>query len=326
MILVAGEAVIDLVERHHSDGGHVFEPVIGGSPLNVSVGLARLGQPVAFLGALSGDRLGMRITAALGREGVNLRFTRRSDRPSSLVLAALDDRGVPDYTFFLAGAADFAMTEGDLPMAEACFSAIHFGSVAAFLDPTGKTLADFVAARRMQSVISFDPNMRPTVTPDRDATVARFNRLLPFVDILKASAEDVDWLYSDADLTRTVSAWSQLGPRIAVVTAGPDGAFAAIAGEVIHVPSPAVSVVDTIGAGDTFQAALLDGLASQGFLSRTAIGTLDLADLRPIIERAATAAAITCSRRGADLPRAAELSQLVKPRQRTADVKESNAS
>lgn len=310
MILVAGEAVIDLVERRHDDGGQVFESIIGGSPLNVSVGLARLGQPVAFLGSLSTDRLGQRIADALTREGVDLRVTRRSHRPSSLVLAALDDQGVPDYTFFLAGAADFAMTDADLPAADARFTTVHFGSVAAFLDPTGITLANFVAMRRTESVISFDPNMRPTVITDREAASARFNQQLPFVDILKASAEDVGWLYGKADITAIAAAWSQLGPKIAIVTAGPDGAFAAIAGEVIHVPSPAVTVVDTIGAGDTFQAALLDGLASRGFLSRTAIGALDLDGLRPIIERAATAAAITCSRRGADLPRRAELPQL----------------
>jgi fructokinase len=307
-ILVAGEAVVDLIEQRQADGSSVFKWVLGGSPLNVAVGLARLGCPVAYLNAISTDSFGERFAAFILSEGIDRRFIVRTDRPSSLAFATLDPSGVPEYLFRLENAADRSLGEvdlpDDLPDDIACF---HFGSLAAVLEPSATTLNRFVARMARQRTISFDPNVRPTVTSDRESCRARYDALFAHVDLVKASAEDIRWLYGTDDIGAVARDWSLRGPHAAIITAGGDGAVAAIDGQLISVPSVAVDVVDTIGAGDTFQSVILARLAEDNLLAKDRVRSLTLSTLQPILTTAAAAAALTCSRHGADLPRRDEV-------------------
>jgi fructokinase len=307
MILSTGEALFDMIAVDVG-GRRLFEPVIGGSPLNVAFGLARLGRDVAYLTALSTDMFGDLLWDFLGREGIDRRFVVRTPRPTTMAYVALDETGQPHYAFHAEGAADRSLTPADLPATlPAEIACVHFASVSLALEPTASTLHDFSAEIAASRVISVDPNIRPSVIADRGLFTGRFAALLARADLVKASVEDTGWLYGETDAAAVARRWSQSGPKIAVVTDGGRGSSVAIGGMSLDVPALPVDVVDTVGAGDTFQAALLDRLDDIGALTKDGLAGLDLAAIEPIVRFAAAAAAVTCSRRGADLPRPAEV-------------------
>ena len=307
MFLTCGEALVDMIAVEIG-GRRLFEPVIGGSPLNVALGLARLGRRVAHLTRLSSDPFGEEIAAFMDREGIDRRFAARSPRPSTLVHVMLDRHGVPRYAFHLEGAADRSMTLGDLPAdLPAEIDAIHFGSISLLLEPTATTLRALMRREATRRFIALDPNIRPAVTPDPAAVLDRFDELLAHADLIKASSEDVAFLHPGEGPEEVAARWSRSGPAMAVVTDGERGVVAAIGGRTIVVPARPVAVLDTVGAGDGFQAALLDRLAARGLLTRGALAAAAIEDLRPALDFAAAAATLACGRRGADLPRAAEV-------------------
>lgn len=320
MILVCGEALFDMMGVATPDG-EAFLPVVGGSPLNVAIGIARLGRPAAFLSKLSTDFFGDRLDAVLAAEGVDRRFVRRAaGRPTTLAFVALGADGQPVYAFHGAGAADRSMTPDDLPGAlPAAVTAIHVGSIALAQEPTASTLERLVAREAAHRVISLDPNIRPSVIPDRAGHVARVERLFGHADLVKASAEDAAWLAGGTvDPAETARDWSRRGPALVCVTDGANGLIVARDGYCEAVTAPAVAVADTIGAGDTVQAALLARLDETGRLDKAALRRLGPADLRDLAGFAAAAAAITVTRRGADLPRRAELAEAGFPVGRSA--------
>lgn len=309
MILVCGEALFDMMGVATPDG-EAFLPVVGGSPLNVAIGIARLGRRVGFLSKLSTDFFGDRLDAVLGAGGVDRRYLRRAaGMPTTLAFVALGGDGQPVYAFYGAGAADRSMTPDDLPEAlPEAVTAVHVGSIALAQEPTASTLEAFVAREAAHRVISLDPNIRPSVIPDRAGHVARFERLLGRADLVKASVEDAAWLAGGAvDPAETARDWSRRGPAMVCVTDGANGLIVAREGDCEAVPAPAVAVADTIGAGDSVQAALLARLDETGRLDKAALRRLGPADCRDLAVFAAAAAAITVTRRGADLPRRAEL-------------------
>lgn len=307
MIVVSGEALMDVFDAGATATGQMLDARIGGSPLNVAIGLARLAQPVAFFGALGQGFLGDRLQQALANEGVDLRAVKRVAAPTTLGLVGLDARGVADYAFYGHGAADRQLHAADLAAVPEGASAYHFGSYAMVVQPVGATQRALVEREWRRSVVAYDVNVRTNVEPDlavwRDSVAFMARRAA----ILKLSDEDFERLYPGADAHAKAREWLTAGVALVVLTRGARGAWAWTApGH--HVVAPvSLGLVDTVGAGDTFQAALLVALAERGWLRRDALAALTLPQLDAVTAFAARAAAITCSRRGADLPRRAEL-------------------
>jgi fructokinase len=306
MIVVSGEALMDVFAEGSTATGLRLDARIGGSPLNVAMGLARLAQPVAFFGAVSKGFLGDRLMQALRDEGIDLRCTARLDAPTTLSLVGLDAQGVPSYSFYGAGAADRQLPLQALAAAPPA-DAYHFGSYAMVVEPVASTQRALVERESARAVIAYDPNIRLNVEPDIQVWRDTLAWMLPHTALLKVSDEDLALLYpgrAPADLARQ---WLAAGVSLVVVTQGGEGAAAWHAGAEVRTPPVPVSVVDTVGAGDTFQAALLVALAERGLLSKSALARLPTQALQAVLAFAAQAAAITCSRRGADLPRRPEL-------------------
>ncbi len=308
MILVCGEALFDVFTGTETDRGALaLEAHAGGSPFNVAIGLARLGAPSALLTGLSQDRLGERLAARLAREGVETGFLVRSGRRTTLSLVDVGDDGVPHYQFYGLGSADCSLTEADMPALPETVKALHFGSYSIAVDPVAGAFAA-LATREQHRFISLDPNVRLNVEPSLAAWRARIGHYLPLATLVKVSDEDLDLLFPGADPLTVLRDWAAQGPALTVMTRGGEGVTAIRAdGVTLTLPAHATTLVDTVGAGDTFQAALLDGLRRHDALERAALLRLSASALEAILARAARAAAITCSRRGADLPRLRDL-------------------
>ena len=306
MIVVSGEALLDVFAAGDTPTGLRLDARIGGSPLNVAIGLARLQQPVAFFGALSSGFLGERLLAALHAEGVGTECTERIDAPATLSLVGLDARGVPSYAFYGAGAADRQLPLSALPRVPAA-SAYHFGSYAMVVEPVAATQRALVERECRRSTIAYDPNIRLKVEPDVQRWREALQWMLPRTHLLKVSDEDLALLYPGVDAATLAAQWLAAGVALVVVTRGGEGAWAWTAAQHVVAAPVAVEVIDTVGAGDTFQAALLTALAERSLLAPRALRRLSMADLEAALQFATRAAAITCSRRGADLPRRAEL-------------------
>ena len=306
MIVVSGEALMDVFAAGDTATGVALDARLGGSPLNVAIGLARLAQPVAFFGALSTGFLGDRLAAALAAEGVDPRCTVRIDAPTTLGLVGLDARGVPSYAFYGAGAADRQLPAAALALVPHA-DAYQFGSYAMVVEPVAGVQRALVEREHRRSVIAYDPNIRLNVEPDLQRWRDTLNWMLPRTTLLKVSDEDLGLLYPGQAPAALAEQWLAAGVALVVVTRGGEGAWACTATQQLTVPPVPVDVVDTVGAGDTFQAALLTALAERGLLSRAALAGIAAEPLQAALRFATRAASITCSRRGADLPRRGEL-------------------
>jgi fructokinase len=292
--LVIGEALIDIVQR---DGQPLGEHV-GGSPLNVAIGLGRLGRDVDFLTHIGTDERGRRIVDYLEASGVRLVPGSTTANRTPTALARLDESGAADYVFDLewelAGTAEVA------PPIIA-----HTGSIAGFLTPGCLATAALLDAYRPSATITYDPNVRPDLITDRDQAIERIDRLVERADVVKASDEDLLWIAPDSDPERTAQTWLASGPSIVAVTMGARGAFALCAAGTVRVAARPVQVVDTVGAGDSFMTGLIDALWSldllgaprRGDLARIGTDTLD-----GVIRAASLASALTVAKAGADLP------------------------
>lgn len=307
MILVCGEALFDLFAEDGDGGTLTLDARIGGSPFNVAIGLARLEVPVAYFGGLSRDFFGRRLKAALEREGVDTSLVIDSDALTTLSVVGLDASGSPAYSFYGEGAADRLVTPSDLPALAEGIDTIHLGSFSALVPPVGDALLHLVRREHGRRLVAYDPNIRPTVVADLAAWRGRLDDLLPHVDLLKISAEDAQTLYPGTDPAELARDWLARGPALVVVTRGREGASAFTATSTASVAGRPVTVADTVGAGDTFQAALLARLGDTAARSRAGLSGLGEDALADLLEYAGRASAITCTRRGADLPRRAEL-------------------
>lgn len=302
--VVCGEALIDLMpEEMISPAESRWIARSGGGPFNTATALARLGQDTSFLGRLSTDALGRQLRSHLDEAGVDLTLAVSTEDPTSLAVVSLDEAGRANYHFHFAGTSAFNWRAGELPELGAD-AWLHFGSIGAVIAPGARHVLDFV--RRTDAAVSFDLNVRPSTLPDRAEYFALISDLLTAVGknggIAKASDEDIAWLVDDdSDPLSYAEGWAdEYGLSMFIVTLGPDGVVAVKPdGRRIKVPGRRVDVVDTVGAGDTFMA---------GFLSAYAE---DPNDVESALKRGVAAAAIVCTRKGAQPPTAAEVDALL---------------
>ncbi len=306
MVVVSGEALMDVFDAGATPTGHALDARIGGSPLNVAIGLARLQQPAAFFGGVSTGFLGERLMAAMQQEGVDTRLVQRTAAPTTLGLVGLKADGSADYAFYAEGTADRLLPLSAIEAVPAA-DAFHFGSYTMVVEPVASTLRALVEREHGRSLVSYDPNVRVRVEPSLDRWREVLGWMLPRTHLLKISEEDAGLLYPGEPLDALARRWLAAGTALVVATRGGEGAEAWSASAHVRVPPVPVTVVDTVGAGDTFQAALLATLAERGRLSPQAVRTLDREAIEDLLTVASRAAAITCSRRGADLPRRAEV-------------------
>ncbi|MFF4310319.1 carbohydrate kinase [Streptomyces sp. NPDC001507] len=300
MIVVAGEALIDLVPQG-TGALAALQPALGGGPYNTAVALGRLGSATAFCSRASGDAFGEALLDGLRRAGVDVSLVERGPEPTTLAAATIDPRGSASYSFYVEGTADRLFTTPvGLP---ATTRAVSFGTLSLVLEPGASAYEELMRDAAGQGLFTaLDPNIRAGLIADPDAYRARFKSWLPSVTLLKLSEEDALWLGG------TPHEWLAAGPSAVVITHGGDGLSAFTRdGTVYSVPGEEVAVVDTIGAGDTVNAALLHGLAAQDALSAEALLGLGADGWTRLLRFAARAAAITCSRAGAEPPYASEL-------------------
>ncbi|MEV5343855.1 carbohydrate kinase [Streptomyces sp. NPDC052676] len=300
MIVVAGEALIDLVPQGPGALASL-RPALGGGPYNTAVALGRLGSPTAFCSRVSSDAFGEALLDGLRAAGVDVSGVARGAEPTTLAVATIDARGSAAYSFYVDGTADRLFTApAALPEGT---RAVSFGTCSLVLEPGASAYEELMRTAAGQGVFTaLDPNIRPGLIPDADAYRARFLTWLPSVTLLKLSEEDARWLGGSP------REWLAAGPSAVVITHGGDGLTVFTRDGAEHsVPGEKVDVVDTIGAGDTVNAALLHGLAAQDALSPAALVGLGADGWTRLLRFAARAAAITCSRAGAEPPYAHEL-------------------
>ena len=307
MFVVAGEALMDVFTGATTPTGIALDARIGGSPLNVAFGLARMGQQVAFLGGISRGELGNRLVDALRAEGVSLDAVHRSDAPTTISLIGVDAKGVPEYAFYGTGAADRTLPLAALDRMPVDARLLHVGSYTMVVGETAATQRALVDRVHGRMVVSYDPNLRLNVEPALQVWRDTLEWMLPRTDILKLSDEDLGLLYPGIDPAAFAADCLGKGAGLVALTRGGKGAFAWHASGIVEVPPVHVDVIDTVGAGDTFQSALITRLAELGALTPESVRGMDAETLLDAMRFAAQAAAITCSRRGADLPRRAEL-------------------
>jgi fructokinase len=304
MMLSCGDALVDFLPMAAVDGRDAFVPAVGGSCLNVAVGMARLGVEAGFVGGISTDLFGRMIADHAQASQVDLRFATRSDHQTTLAFVRTV-AGEPQYAFYDEGTAsrNWTYRSGSLP-----FDRIEVGSTTLVDERSAAEALALVQEARGSVTISFDPNCRPNLVGDKRRYVERMAAFARAAHIVRMSDVDFDYLYGDEDSAGRASALLAAGASLVIVTGGAQGAEAwhKTAGSVV-VAAPAGPVVDTIGAGDSFQAALLFALQAMGRSEAASLAKISADELHRALSFAARCAAITCSRPGADPPRRAEI-------------------
>ncbi len=303
MILCCGEALIDMLPELNSKGKRVFLPVPGGSPYNTAIAIARLGTNSAFLGKISSDFFGDILVENLTQNNVGMDFIRRVDKNTTLAFVDKGKDGSARYAFYSEDSADRDLRLEDIPEELSDeVKCIEFGSISLLLEPGSNTIRDLIFRECSRRIISFDPNIRPGLIKDRGAYLEMFDSLVGCSHILKASDEDIKWLYPDMELEEAAHSLIERGASIVIVTMAEKGAFVICHEGLIKVDAIDVPVADTVGAGDTFHAAFLSYLHEKNLLEINEIKKLKGDRVRSALEFAIKAASITCSRPGADPP------------------------
>jgi fructokinase len=301
-VLVIGESLIDIVT---AEGRPPIE-VVGGSPANVALGLGRLGVSPRLLTALGDDDRGHRIADQLEESGVTIEPESWSLAQTSTASAHIRSHGGADYEFDI----EWVLPS---PIRLRGAQAIHLGSIAAFLAPGADTLLSFVEQITGRALITFDPNIRPALVGSHASAMNRVMRLAARADVVKLSDEDAEWLWPSATAEDVADLLLHAGASLVAITLGGAGAIATTVDASVQIPAPKVDVVDTVGAGDTFMAALIRQLVVEPRLARNPTET----ELTRIIEFAAAAASLTVQRSGADLPTEVEVQQVLRQTPRT---------
>lgn len=307
MIVVCGEALIDLIPL--AQGGEpTYVARAGGSSFNVAMGLGRLGTPVGFLGRVSTDPFGQMLRRRLVADGVDCRFLREGDEPSTLAIVHLEAGAEPVYAFHGEGTADRLLRVEDLPESfPAEVAALHLGSISMVREPGASAFEAVMRREHGRRVLSLDPNVRPSLVGERSAYVARLEGWVTLADVVKVSQADLAWLYPGTTPDAMAEAWLARGPGLVVVTRGHDGSLGLTARDRVEVAGTPVVVSDTVGAGDAFTSGLLAWLHEADRLERTRIREIPGDALHACLTFANRAAAITCTRAGAQPPTRSEM-------------------
>ena len=302
MILSCGDALIDFLPVKSVDGRDAIVPVAGGSCLNIAVGIGRLGAAAGFVGGISSDLFGQIIVDHAQASRVELAYAARSGHQCTLAFVRTVD-GEPQYAFYdeASAAQNWVYRSGSIPFT--VVYAIHVGSTTLVGDAGAAQALAVVKEAKGTATISFDPNCRPNLVKDKPGYVARMAEFAGMADIVRMSDVDFRYLYGNNDYAGRAAAMLEAGVSLVVITQGIKGvqAWHGQAGT-LHVETPKVEVVDTIGAGDSFQAALLFALQALGRINTETLKEIDAGELRRVLSFAAACAAITCGRVGADPP------------------------
>jgi fructokinase len=307
MILSCGDALIDFVPVAAADGREAIRPAVGGSCLNVAVGLARLGAPAGFVGGISNDLFGRMIADHASASDVDLRYATRSDHQTTLAfvrLVAVESQ----YAFYDADTASRAWSYQRRAIPFETVEAVHIGSTTLVNDSGSAETAAMIEDAKQSTTISFDPNCRPNLVKSKETYLARMESFANSADIIRMSDVDFTYLYGKETFADRAASILANGCSLFVLTRGLDGALAwhRETGR-IKVDAPSIKVADTIGAGDSFQAALLVALHKQDRISRGRLSSIGPDELRRALSFACNCAALTCTRVGADPPRSGEV-------------------
>jgi fructokinase len=295
-IWVCGEVLIDVLPSG---------PVVGGGPANTAKALARLGHDVHFIDGISSDTFGQSARAELLRDGVNLDLAQLSDKPTCTATVTLDAAGAASYEFLIDGTATFDFNASWLPDPYRYQpQVLHIGTLVTVIEPGASALYDWAMQVAEIAPIVFDPNIRPSVQPDRDLYEAAVEKWAALSAVIKVSDDDLAWLFPGQSIDDVANRWISDGVFLVVVTRGANGLVGFTADGRVEVPGVKVDVIDTVGAGDTVGAIVVEAMVTHGLIELR--GEL----LRDVLVRAAAAAAITCSRQGAQPPYKHELSSI----------------
>lgn len=306
MILSCGEALIDMLPRTTPAGESAFAPYAGGAVFNTAIATGRLGAPSGFFSGLSSDLFGDLLRQVLAESQVDTSPAHVSPRPTTLAFVRLTD-GHATYTFYDENTAGRMLSPADLPALPPDVQALFFGGISLVGEPAAQAYEALQTREAPSRVTMVDPNIRPSFITDEGTYRARIGRMIAQADIVKLSDEDLRWLSGTGDIADLARALLAQGPKLVCITEGANGATAYTAHDTVHVDAPRVTVADTVGAGDTFNAGVLTALWRAGRLSKDAIATLDPDALRDALTLGTRAAAITVSRPGANPPWAHEL-------------------
>jgi fructokinase len=308
LILCCGEALIDMIPSVNQAGEPGFTPHPGGAIFNTSIALARLRTQTGFLSGLSSDLFGDQLRAALAGSNVDASYVITSDRPTTLAFVQLTG-GHATYTFYDENTAGRQLDPEDLPTLPDTVSALYFGGISLINEPCAEFYTELAVREAASRVIFVDPNIRANFIQDEDTYRARLDRIISYADILKVSDEDLNWIVpGPLALVDKVKTMLAMGPKVVVLTRGGAGASAFThSGIVVDVASKQVEVVDTVGAGDTFNAGVLAKLSENGLLTKQALQDIQASEIQEALAYGASVAAITVSRSGANPPWGQEL-------------------
>jgi fructokinase len=295
-IWVCGEVLVDLI----GDTG-----VIGGGPENTAIALARLGHQVEFIDGISTDKWGQLAKQELEVDGVGLRFVNFSEKPTCQAIVTLDASGKADYEFVIDGTATFDFSRDWLPDPYKYKPvALHIGTLVTVVELAANVLFDWALEISELAPVIFDPNIRPAVMADREKYRQQVEKWVSISSVVKVSDEDLNWLYPGEDHLEIANRWIELGVAVVVITKGADGLVGITSHGVVSAPGVKVDVVDTIGAGDTVGAVITEAVKTIGLEQLHGFALL------VALEKAALAAAFTCTKKGAQPPTARELKEL----------------
>jgi fructokinase len=306
MIVCCGEALIDMLPRETTLGEKGFAPYAGGAIFNTAIALGRLGIPTGFFSGISSDMMGDILRDTLKASGVDDRYAAISSRPTTIAFVKLVN-GQATYAFYDEGTAGRMLDVADLPALGDDCNVLHFGAISLIPEPCGNAYETLLLREADKRVISLDPNIRPGFIRDSAAHAARIRRMAAKSDIIKFSDEDLAWFGMDGDEDALARYWLGEGAKLVLITRGADGATGYTASHKVSVPVVKVEVVDTVGAGDTFDAGVLAALDRKGLLTKQAVAALDPAAIEDALTWGVKAAAVTVSRAGANPPTASEI-------------------
>ncbi|NVO23365.1 carbohydrate kinase family protein [Donghicola mangrovi] len=306
MILCCGESLIDMLPRQATTGENAFAPHAGGAVFNTAIALGRLGAPVAMFTGLATDFFGDLLAETLESSKVSTQYVHRADAPCTVAFVKLVD-GHATYAFYDENTAGRMLSTDALPDLAGDVNALFFGGISLVVEPCGATYEALMTREAANRVTMIDPNIRPGFIKDEAAYRARIDRMMGMADIVKLSDEDLAWLMGGEDIDANAAQVLAMGPKLVCVTRGKDGASGYTANGHVDVAATAVTVVDTVGAGDTFNAGVLASLEEAGVLSKEGVANLSDEVIANALSLGARSAAITVSRAGANPPWTHEL-------------------